>query len=313
MASTGKKTKTSNPQKAKKKFVKLMDQFLKGMQVVFPDCIHIKKLCLKFEVAMSLPANTKPYPREKLIRYWHKSMASFYERCAQKDETVWKEISQNPESYVAKLDLWTKWTSSSLSDENKSIIWSYIIPINKFSNKYNQLEPVSKLLENGAELASATSAATSLSKTRCVSLPLSEPPQSCSNGSEPQPASVVAGEREDTDQAMLQSIDKLKKGMDRAVYPALRQTIKTLNTKKKDGDRSTGKRQEPVFEFSEKALEESFNQFEKEMSANLPKGNPSGSPGGEFNLGEMFRFVRSNKKLMSAMKDLAKEFVKEKF
>lgn len=147
---TKKKEKpTAAKAKALKKFIKLMDQFLQGMKVVFPQCLQIKKLCLKFEIAMGVPVDKTPNPRIRLIELWHKSMHPFYERCALHDESVWQELCANPDSYVAKLDLWTKWNSKNMTAQNKNTIWNYIVPMNKLSNKY----------ENGDKDAVATAKA----------------------------------------------------------------------------------------------------------------------------------------------------------
>ena len=124
-------------QKYLTRFISLMNQFLTGMRHVFPKCLHIKTLCMKFEVAMAVPVDKQPNPRDKLIRLWHKSMHPFYNRCRQCDETVWQELCKNPESYMHKLDLLTKWNSKNMTPDNKSTIWKFIIPMNKCSKKYN--------------------------------------------------------------------------------------------------------------------------------------------------------------------------------
>ena len=74
-----------------------MDQFLNGMRVVFPNCMNIKKACLRFEVGIkSMPKDTALPLKQKLIENWHVSMQQYYKRCIDKDESVWKELCDVP-------------------------------------------------------------------------------------------------------------------------------------------------------------------------------------------------------------------------
>ena len=277
-----------------------MGQFLGGMKVVFPHCLQLKKVCLQFEIAMGIPADTKPFPRRRLIRFWHKSMSPFYERCSQKDETVWKEISEDPESYVAKLDLWSKWNDTELSDQNKATIWSYIVPMNKFSNKYNLLEEADSTTQTtGVE--AATEGSRSVPVPTC---PLPAPSSSTALVESPQSKknTQTVGAFEETVSSML---GKDSLNMINEFKPVFNNIVEKMQEKYGS---ATGKEDDEAQNsdtFSKK-LDESFQVLEEciQNQSQQSKKNKKG-----LNFVDMLKFVTQNKELMSNLKTMSAQFI----
>ena len=292
---------TTNPQqKALKRFISLMGQFLGGMKVVFPHCLQLKKVCLQFEIAMGIPADTKPFPRKKLIRFWHKSMSPFYERCTRKDASVWKEISEDPESYVAKLDLWSKWNDTELSDSNKETIWSYIIPMNKFSNKYSALEKADCPTQTAGADA-ATEGSRSVPLSTCT-LPAPSPSTALVESPQSQKSTQNVGGVEDTVSSML---GKESLNMFNEMTPVFNNIVQKMQEKYGGAtDRDDNEAHNPDT-FSKK-LDESFKVLEEciENQSQHSKKNKKG-----LNFVDMLKFVTQNKEMMSNLKTMSAQFL----
>lgn len=116
-------------------FIEMMHQFLDAMQEVFPECERVRSY--KFGLDVSLRGGSGggggadgPVARQ-IIEGYHASMAPYYKRCMDHDETL---LSENIDLMI-NIDLPQKW-SPDLHPDTRAAIWEYITKLNEFSNIY---------------------------------------------------------------------------------------------------------------------------------------------------------------------------------
>ena len=109
-------------------FIEMMEQFLEAMQEVFPECERVRGY--KFGLDISLRGSRDAVARQ-IIEAYHASMAPYYKRCMEHDETLLGEDIE----IMTNIDLPRKW-SPDLHADTRVAIWEYITKLNEFSNIY---------------------------------------------------------------------------------------------------------------------------------------------------------------------------------
>lgn len=109
-------------------FIEMMQQFLEAMQEVFPECERVRGY--KFGLDVSLRGSRDAVARQ-IIEAYHASMAPYYKRCMEHDETLLGEDIE----IMTNIDLPRKW-SPDLHADTRAAIWEYITKLNEFSNIY---------------------------------------------------------------------------------------------------------------------------------------------------------------------------------
>jgi hypothetical protein len=138
-------------------FIEMMNQFLEAMEEVFPECLRVKgyKLALNVELARNEgnPEGLRAF-KQRAISGYHDSMAAYYARCLERDETLIRE----PIDLMTNIGMPAKWTSD-LHPDTKEAIWEYILKLNEFANVHNMYSRVPPGMMSSIESVAHTIAA----------------------------------------------------------------------------------------------------------------------------------------------------------
>ena len=115
------------------KFHDLMKEFLDALHESFPQC---PLLISKME---SLNLSTEEEKKELLVG-WHRffSEHKLYEKTDAHDDSVWS-VPNLP--VLGEVDLATKIQDVGFFEENKEVMWEYIVILNRYSRMYNVIPP----------------------------------------------------------------------------------------------------------------------------------------------------------------------------
>lgn len=113
-------------------FFKILGQFIKAIQHVFPECTKTHKIALTFEIGVLLEADSETAAdlKLKIINGWHAKISPFYEKMKNRDVSAIKEVSKIP--MFEELDLWQKWNDESIKEGTHQTIWKYLDGLNKY-------------------------------------------------------------------------------------------------------------------------------------------------------------------------------------
>ena len=107
-----------------------MDQFLEACHEVWPEDSALETYKIAFELVKN-PAMQSA--REAFINEYHESMKPFYERCNQKDVTLFTEECIE---MLKEVNMRAKWLDNSIDDETRSTIWMYVLELNKLAQMH---------------------------------------------------------------------------------------------------------------------------------------------------------------------------------
>lgn len=121
-------------------FIDMMCQFLEALQEVFPECLRIRGYRVALQVELTRNANNPTGLAEfkrRAISGYHDSMAPYYARCLERDESLIHE----PIDLMVNIALPDKWTPD-LHPDTKAAIWEYISKMNEFSTVFSMYSRV---------------------------------------------------------------------------------------------------------------------------------------------------------------------------
>lgn len=133
-------------------FHDLVGQFQDALAEVWPECNMVKQTRLEYRMAcVQGIGNSNKVAQTKLIVAYHKAMAPFYDRCSQKDDTVFMEEDLHRAcTFLAKVGFQDKWTED-LHPETKDNVWAYMQGMNQYANMYNLYSKVPRQMLNTIE------------------------------------------------------------------------------------------------------------------------------------------------------------------
>ncbi len=120
-------------------FIDMMQQFLEAMEDTFPECLRVKqyRIGLAVRLAQCEDETATREMAKTLIDGYHESMAAYYTRCVNRDETLIYE----PIDLMLNIDLPGKWTPD-LHPDTKAAIWEFITKLNEYSSLYTMYAKV---------------------------------------------------------------------------------------------------------------------------------------------------------------------------
>ena len=133
-------------------FHDLAVQFQDALAEVWPECNQVKQARLEYRMAcvQGIGGSNKVAQARVIVAY-HKAMAPFYDRCSQKDETIFLEEDLHRAcTFLAKVGFREKWTED-LHPETKANVWAYMQGLNQYANMYNLYAKVPRQMLNTIE------------------------------------------------------------------------------------------------------------------------------------------------------------------
>ena len=133
-------------------FCELAEQFLDALAEVWPECQRVKQTRLEYRLScVQAPEAMRVRAKSELITAYHQAMAPFYERCSNKDETVFNEEELHQAcQFLANVQFCEKWTDD-LHAETKENVWAYVLGMNQYANMYSLYAKVPRQMLNTIE------------------------------------------------------------------------------------------------------------------------------------------------------------------
>lgn len=119
-------------------FTDMLTQFLDATSEVWPEDTVIRDYKLKINLAVNqaISPSLKKEAMEKLINKWHQYTKPYYQRCAQRDPTVFTETESE---MIVAINLREKWLDPGIDEDTRDAIWEYVLEMNKYAQLYSGL------------------------------------------------------------------------------------------------------------------------------------------------------------------------------
>jgi len=119
-------------------FADMLTQFLEATSEVWPEDTVIRDYKLKMDLAINqaLSPALKREAMEKVIHKWHTNLTPYYQRCAQRDPTVFTETESE---MILAINLRAKWLDPGIDEETRDCVWEYVLEMNRYAQLYSGL------------------------------------------------------------------------------------------------------------------------------------------------------------------------------
>ena len=109
-------------------FMDMMTQFIQACRGVWPECAGLRAMALGFDMMTGTPNK-----KEEFIQDYYSSLEPFFSRCTERDPTLFTEESI---PFLSAVQMREKWLDNSVDEETRSIIFDYILELNKLSQMH---------------------------------------------------------------------------------------------------------------------------------------------------------------------------------
>ena len=128
----------SNPNtKSLDKFCNMLGQFIDACITVWPEDAALKEYKQGFAVIMNPALGSLGLSgKQKLAQEYYDSLSPFFQRCVEKDVTLFTEENI---PILEEVHLREKWLDNSISEQTRETIWAYILELNRLCSMYISL------------------------------------------------------------------------------------------------------------------------------------------------------------------------------